>query len=74
MSGRRVKLTRNEKRSVDMRLQDIHAALHSLLFEVLNGRAYCADLDEVRRLMDRVERLQYRFDGYQIVEDYEPIP
>ena len=72
---RRVEVTRNQKLSIDLRLLDIRTALRSLLFESLNGRAYCADLDEVVRLMNRVDRLRYRFDGYRIAaEDYERAP
>ncbi len=60
----RAGLTPERKKSAIARCEDIEAALHSLLFDVLNGMAYTADLDKVSWLMTAVQRLRYRFESY----------
>lgn len=62
-------MTANGKKSAVLRCQDIEAALHSLLFEVLNGQAYCADLDKVSAIMSSVQGLRYRFESYPELPD-----
>ncbi len=57
-------LTANQKKSAVLRCEDIHQALHSLLFDVLNGMAYSREMDDVIKLMNHVDRLRYRLDSY----------
>ena len=60
----RAGLTANEKKSAVLRCQDIGDALRSLLFDILNGKAYCKDLDKVANLIDAVYALRDRFEYY----------
>ena len=64
MKKNRAGLTANGKKNAVLRCENIEAALHSLLFDVLNGRAYCVDMDKVSHLISSVQGLRYRFEDY----------
>lgn len=57
-------LTKARKQDAVARCEAIEEALHSLLFDVINGLAYAIDLDKVNNLITTVQRLRYRFESY----------
>ncbi len=60
----RAGLTAQGKKIAILRCRDIEAALHSLLSDVLNGKAYCTDIDKVLALLRAMQQQRYRFEDY----------
>lgn len=57
-------LTRTEKLSATIRLQDIEGAMGSLLMEVLNGKVAAQNLDRLTRLERQVRRFRWKLEAY----------
>jgi hypothetical protein len=65
----RAGLSRTGKQSALLRLQDIHDAMHSLLFEVMNGNAPMRDVSYLSHLMYSIKRLEYRVESYRFIAE-----
>ena len=66
---KRRRLTRNEKLSATMQLQDIEVALSHVLFETLNCKIALADQDRLVWLAGKVREFRYKVEGYREIED-----
>jgi hypothetical protein len=64
----RVELTVNERQSAVLRCRDIEAALHALLFDVLDGKAHPEDTNEVTAIMQTLRSLRERFENEVLVQ------
>ena len=67
--SRRRGLTANDKKSAVLRCKDIEAAMHSLLMDVLNHKAYCGDMDKLLSLLRSMQNLRYRFESYPELQE-----
>jgi hypothetical protein len=60
------------RKSALLRLADIHTAMYSLVFDVLNHHAPVRDIDRVLYLMNCIEKLEIKVGNYPIIPEHVP--